>query len=172
MFVKLLDVLISNILCCFSVLVCCRSSVQIGVQKGEIEQKWKFDPCQCDWAHLVRSSLRGAIERIHVDPYFTRCPSRPYAPSLQHLRRGDSEAVMCDRSHIVGSNAVRSNSDSYHRTHTALRSNATFTIERMQDCDQSQHLRSSASTWPGSTLVLSINRTLMYFVCFTFGRRL
>ena len=44
MFVRLLAVLISNILCCFSVLVCCRSLVQIGDQKGEIEQMWKLDP--------------------------------------------------------------------------------------------------------------------------------
>jgi hypothetical protein len=34
MFVRLLVLLISNVLCCFSVLVCCRSLVQIVVQKG------------------------------------------------------------------------------------------------------------------------------------------
>jgi hypothetical protein len=38
-FIKLLVLLISDILCCFSILVCCRSLVQIGVQMGEIEQK-------------------------------------------------------------------------------------------------------------------------------------
>ena len=41
MFVRLLAVLISDVLCCFTVLVCCRSVVQIRVQKGEIEQKLK-----------------------------------------------------------------------------------------------------------------------------------
>ena len=105
----------------FYVLVCCRSLVQIGVQKGEIEQKWKLDPCQCDRVHLVRSSalrssLRGVIECIHIDPHFPCCLSQPYALSLQHLRCGNSEAVIWDRSHLVWSNAVRSN--------------ATLTIER------------------------------------------
>ena len=41
MFVRLLVVLISDVLCYFNVLVCCRSLVQIGVQKGVIEQKLK-----------------------------------------------------------------------------------------------------------------------------------
>jgi hypothetical protein len=39
MFVKPLVLFISNILCCFSILVCCRSLMQIGVQMGEIEAK-------------------------------------------------------------------------------------------------------------------------------------
>ena len=55
MFVRLIVVLISNILFCFSVLVCCRSLVQIEVQNGEIEQKWKLDPCQCDRAHCTQT---------------------------------------------------------------------------------------------------------------------
>jgi hypothetical protein len=44
MFVKPLVLFISNILCYFSVLVCCRSLVQIGVQMGEIKQKIKVWP--------------------------------------------------------------------------------------------------------------------------------
>ena len=41
MFVRLVAVLIYDVLCYFSVLVCCRSLVQIGVQKGVIKQKLK-----------------------------------------------------------------------------------------------------------------------------------
>jgi hypothetical protein len=54
-------VLISNILCCFSVLVCCRSLVQIGVQMGVIEHKMEV------WPLLVRSIALGAIERTTID---------------------------------------------------------------------------------------------------------
>jgi hypothetical protein len=61
MFVKPLVLLISNILCCFSVLVCCRSLVQIGVQMGEIEQKMEV------WALPVRSIALGEIEHIAIE---------------------------------------------------------------------------------------------------------
>jgi hypothetical protein len=56
MFVKPLVLLISNILCCFSVLVCCRSLVQIGVQISEIEQKMEVWPLPVRSIALVRSN--------------------------------------------------------------------------------------------------------------------
>jgi hypothetical protein len=46
--------LISNVLCCFSVLVCCRSLVEIVVQRGGIEQKMK------SWPLPVRLVALGA----------------------------------------------------------------------------------------------------------------
>jgi hypothetical protein len=57
MFVRLLVVLISHVLCCFSVLVRCRSLMHIVVQMEEIKQSWNLGPCQCARAHLVRSSV-------------------------------------------------------------------------------------------------------------------
>jgi hypothetical protein len=38
-FVRLLVLLISNVLSCFSVLVCCRSLVQKVAQRGEMKQR-------------------------------------------------------------------------------------------------------------------------------------
>jgi hypothetical protein len=58
MFVKPLVLLISNILCCFSVLVFCRSLVQIEVQMGEIEQKMEV------WLLPMRSITLSEIERM------------------------------------------------------------------------------------------------------------
>ena len=55
MFVRLLAVLIYDVLCYFSVLVYCRSLVQIGDQNDEIKQKWKLVPCKCDRAHCART---------------------------------------------------------------------------------------------------------------------
>jgi hypothetical protein len=53
--------LISHVLCCFSVLVCCMSLVQIRVQMSEIEQKMEV------WPLPVRSIALGAIERTSCD---------------------------------------------------------------------------------------------------------
>jgi hypothetical protein len=44
MFVRLLAVLISDVLCYFSVLVCCRSLVRIVVQRGGIKQSGSLAP--------------------------------------------------------------------------------------------------------------------------------
>jgi hypothetical protein len=44
MFVRLLAVLISGVLCYFSVLVCCRSLVRIVVQRGRIKQSGSLAP--------------------------------------------------------------------------------------------------------------------------------
>jgi hypothetical protein len=73
MFVRLLVLLISYVLCCFSTFVCCRSLVQIVVQRGGIEQRWNLGPYKCDRAHLVsssalRSSLRGTIKHMPRQP--------------------------------------------------------------------------------------------------------
>ena len=67
MFVRLLVVLISDVLCCFSVLVCCRSLVLIVVQRGGIEQKMESWPLPVRSSRL-RSSPRGAIERMPSQP--------------------------------------------------------------------------------------------------------
>jgi hypothetical protein len=61
MFVKPLVLFISNILCCFSILVCCRSLMQIGVQMGEIEQKIEV------WPLPMRSVALGEIERTAIE---------------------------------------------------------------------------------------------------------
>ena len=55
MFVRLLVLLISHVLCCFSVLVCCRSLVQFVAQRGEIKQSWNLGPCQCDLVQCART---------------------------------------------------------------------------------------------------------------------
>jgi hypothetical protein len=60
-FIRPLVLLISNILCCFSILVYCRSLVQIGVQMGEIEQKMEV------WPLPMRSVSLGAIERTAIE---------------------------------------------------------------------------------------------------------
>ena len=113
----------------------------------------------------MRSNAWSTIEHSHVDPHSLRCPTRPYAPSLQHLRRGSSEAVTCDRLHNVRSNAVRSNATptiertwSWHspeiecrvddRTQVGLQSIAPPAIERILDL--------------AAHLILSINRTLLF----------
>jgi hypothetical protein len=59
MFVRLLVVLISHVLCCFSVLVCCRSLMQIVVQRGDIKQSWNLGP-----ASVLECT---AIERMSRD---------------------------------------------------------------------------------------------------------
>jgi hypothetical protein len=45
MFVRFLAVLIFDVLCYFSVLVCCRSLVQIVVQRGKIKQSGSLASC-------------------------------------------------------------------------------------------------------------------------------
>ena len=114
----------------------------------------------------MRSNAWSAIERSHVNPRSPRRPSRPYAPSFQHLRHENSKAVICDRSHLVWSNEVRSNAMptiectwSWHgleikrraddQTQAGLRSIAPSAIERIPDL--------------AAHLILSINRTLFLF---------
>ena len=145
MFVRLLVMLISDVLCCFSVLLCCRSFVLIVAQRGEIKESWNIGQCQCDRVHLVRSSAlhlspRGAIERMPSQLHNTRCPSRPYAPSLQHLRRRDFEVVTCDQTQTPTIECIRP----WDRTQ-CLRLNACgITIDRTT-CNR-------AHPWPDSTL--------------------
>ena len=55
MFDRLIVVLISHVLCCFSVLVCCRSLVQFMAQRREIKQSWNLGPA-------------SAIERTVLEP--------------------------------------------------------------------------------------------------------
>ena len=136
MFVRFLVMLISNILCCFSILVCCRSLVQFVAKRGEIKQRKNFGPCK--WG----SNAWSTIECSHVDPRSPRRPSQPYASSLQHLRRGNSKAVICDQTQCGRTQHPRSN---VHGADTALRSNAEQTIERRRDYDR-------AHPWPDSTL--------------------
>ena len=137
MFAKLSAVLISNVLYCFSVLVCCRFLVQIGDQNGVIEQKQKIVPCKCDQAQP-----RG--------PAFPALPQRPYFHRFQPGVREVSEAIICDRSQIVRSNAARSSAKP-----TSARGTA---IERTDDL--------------AAHLFLSINRTLRLFCIPYVGRRL
>ena len=137
-------------MCYFSVLVCCRSLVQIRVQKGLIKQKLKSWPLTVR-SSALRSSARGTTECRRVDLRFTSHPSRSYAPSLQHLHHRNSKAVICNRSQLVRSNAVRSN--------------ATPTIECTRRCDRTHVIGSNtcrtainrttcdrAHPWLGSTL--------------------
>jgi hypothetical protein len=63
MFVRHLVLLISHVLCYFSVLVYCRSLVQIVVQRGEIEQRWNLGPA-------------SALKRMPHQPHIPRLPSR------------------------------------------------------------------------------------------------
>ena len=156
MFVRLLILLISHILRYFSDLVCCRYLVQFVVQRGGIKQRWNLGPCQCDRAHLVRSSacLVSRISRIFFLP-----------PSLHWLRHGNSEAVTLDRSHISWSNALQLNPyrpeiehTACDLTHTGLRSSAPPAIELTPNL--AEHL------------ILSINSPFMFPCKHTFWRRL
>jgi hypothetical protein len=68
MFVRLLVVLISNVLCYFSVLVCCRSLVRIVVQRGGIKQSGSLAPISvinrtwCDRAHCDRTQAMSVVK--------------------------------------------------------------------------------------------------------------
>ena len=137
MFVRLLVLLISHVLCCFSDLLCCRSLVQFVVQRGGIEQRWNLGPCQCDRAHLVRSnavcsSPRGAIERMPRQPHILRCLSRHRFIAcavgiLRQLRAIDLTSR--NRTSCIQLNAHRPEIErtTCDRTHTGLRSSASLT---------------------------------------------
>jgi hypothetical protein len=149
MFVRLLVLLISNVLYSFSVFIV------LQILTFDLRSKaWKWPRCisspwKCDRSHLVRSNALRAIERMPMidctphQPYSPRYPSRPYAPSLQHLRRGQLRAIdrtMCDRTQRQRLNT--------HYMAMHRKSNASQMIERMQGCDRSHHLRSNAPlTW-------------------------
>ena len=129
MFVRLLVMLISHVLCCFGVLVCCRSLVQFVVQMSEIEQKME------SWPLPVRSSAlclspRGTIECMPSQPRITRCPSL-------HCFNTCTVGIYWQLRAIERSAIERT-------AHASLRSNALHTVERIWDCDQLHHLRSSA----------------------------
>jgi hypothetical protein len=153
MFVRLLVLLISNVLCCVSISMCCRSLVQIVVQRGEIEQRWNLGPCQCDRAHSMRSnalrfSAMGMIECMPRQPHIPRCPSRHcFNTCIVGILRQLCviDVTPCDRTRCVQMHNIRSN------THE-------LAIERTPDL--------------AVHFILLINRTFMYFVIFTFGRRL
>jgi hypothetical protein len=121
MFVRLLAMLISDVLCYFSVLVCCRSLVRIVVQRGRIKQSESLaivsaiNRTWCDRAHCVRTQ-KLRLNASHV----SREVHVALAAIANSLAPWEFRAVICDRSHTVRSNAVRSNSNAYDRTHTAL----------------------------------------------------
>jgi hypothetical protein len=121
MFVRLLAVLISDVLCYFSVLVCCRSLVRIVVQRGGIKQSGSLalvsaiDRTWCDRAHGDRTQ-EPRLNASHVN-HEVRVALAAIANSLAPW---EFRAVICDRSHTVQSNAVWSNSNAYDHTHTAL----------------------------------------------------
>jgi hypothetical protein len=121
MFVRLLAVLISDVLCYFSVLVCCRSLVRIVVQRGGIKQSGSLAPVsaidrtKCDRAHCVqtqkpRSNASHVSCEVHV----------ALAAITNSLAPWEFRVIICNRSHTMRSNAMRSNSNTYDRTHTAL----------------------------------------------------
>ena len=147
MFVRLLVVLISHILCCFSDLVCCRSLVQFMVQRGGIEQRWNLDPCQCDQAHLVwlsivRSSPRGTIERMPHHLNNSYCPSlhRFIACAVGILRqlraidRTSRDRMYCDWMHYIQLNAhgTAIEHHAYDQAHTALCSRTHMTWQNIR----------------------------------------
>ena len=145
MFIRLLAVLISNILCCFSVLVCCRSLVQFEAKRGEIKQRQNFGPCKCNRTHDLRSSTATQTRVPHValtNPMLHRFNTCTVG-ILRQLSTIDR--ILCDRAQCGRTQCPRSN---VHGANTALRSNAKQTIECKRNYDRSQHLRSSASlTW-------------------------
>jgi hypothetical protein len=114
MFVRLLAMLISDVLCYFSVLVCCRSLVRIVVQRSGIKQSGSLalvsaiDRTWCDRAHYVRSQ-KPQSNTSHVN----REVRVALAAITNLLAPWVFRAVICDRSHTVRSNAVRSNSNAY-----------------------------------------------------------
>jgi hypothetical protein len=133
--------LISNVLCCFNSLVCCRSLIHIVVQRGEIKQSWNLGPCQCARAHMVRLSAS------HV----SRNPRIALAgPSLHHFNTCTvgfwSSYLRSIAYHVIKRSVVERTT--HDRTYTTLRLNACQMIERMLACARAHCLRSSAPlTW-------------------------
>ena len=121
--------LIYHVLCCFSVLVCCRSLVQFVAQMGEIEQKMESWPLQCDRAHYARA--QGA----HSSACLVSCISRVALAGPMLHRFNTCTVAILKQLRAIERNAVELNA--YYRTQMALRSNAMPTIKRMRDCDQS-----------------------------------
>jgi hypothetical protein len=121
MFVRLLAVLISDVLCYFSVLVCCMSLVRIVVQRGGIDQSGSLalviaiDRTWCDRAHCDRMQ-----EPRSIASHVSREVRISLAPIANSHALWEFRAVICDRSHTVRSNAVWSNSNACDQTHTAL----------------------------------------------------
>jgi hypothetical protein len=71
MFVRLLAVLISDVLCYFSVLVCCRSLVRIVVQRGRIKQSGSLAPVSVIMrvrSSTLCSNAEAMIEREPCQP--------------------------------------------------------------------------------------------------------
>jgi hypothetical protein len=71
--------LISNVLSCFSVLVCCRSLVQKVAQRGEMKQRRSQAPVSAfDRTLCVRTQLRSnavtTFERRSNQPAFPALP--------------------------------------------------------------------------------------------------
>ena len=125
MFVKLLALLISNVLVCFSVLFCCRLLVSKCGLQDENFSKCTSSPCQCPRAHYVWSSAlrsnpvekierteprssamclsaRSAIKHMPHQPHISRCPSRHrFTPCAVGILSGYVwlSALSCDRAH-------------------------------------------------------------------------
>jgi hypothetical protein len=151
-------VLISHVLCCFSVLVCYRFSLQIVVQRGEIKQSWNLGPCQCARAHCDRThEPRSSTSHVNCNP-------RVALPGPS-LHRFNTCAVGFQSSYLrsivnitIERNAIELKSlrlnayyseierNAYDRLHIGLRSITPPTIERTPDL--------------AAHFILPINRTL------------
>ena len=121
--------------CCFSVLVCCTSLVQIVVQRGKIEQRWKYSPTSA----IERTALECmSHDRAHaMSVVIPMLPQLALASIASTLALSDSRVVIRDRSHSMRLNAVWSNAQDTIE-HTSLwQSNARQMIKRMRDCDRS-----------------------------------
>jgi hypothetical protein len=121
MFVRLLVLLISNVLYCFSVLVCCRSLVRIMVQRGGIKQRWNFSLCRCVRTQKPRSNvLPPSAREVHValaSPIIHRFNLAPWV-------------VICIRTHLVRSNAT----PTLERTRYCIATKAECTSRRADAC--------------------------------------
>jgi hypothetical protein len=122
----------------------------------------------CDRAHYDRTHDPQSIAS-HVSPWSRRCPSRPYAPSLQWLRRGNSEVVICDRSQhcAIERSAVNAAPTIKHTRHSDA-----FMVKRTSDNWTHAGMRLIAQPATEHTpdlvawFILSINRTLPLFLYF------
>ena len=162
MFVRLLVMLISNVLCCFSVLVCCRSLVQFVAQRGEIKQSLNLGPYQCDRAQCARAQggrpsvcLVNCISCIALAGPSLHSFNTCAVGFLRQLHAID-RTVWIERSAVERTahnwtyTTLRLSSLHYDQMHTGLRSIAPPAIKRTPDL--------------AAHLFLSINRTLCNFI--------
>jgi hypothetical protein len=149
MFVRPLVLLISNVLYCFSVLVCCKSLHQNMATKEQIGlkvKKWKSLP-----SAFKRTYGRTQGLGSNVGPVSLRspsCPSRSYASSLQPCAMSSYLQLNAESTVKHSTCKLKRLRSNTHGAVMLLRLNAHQNVEHMRECGRMHHLRSNAPlTW-------------------------